>query len=1219
MSIKLKTFSVFLSVATAVTMIMPMAASAVTVADIQAQITALQAQLTALQGTPSTGGGYTFATDLKLGSTGVDVKNLQTVLNKDSATQIAQGTDAGAPGYETSYFGIRTKAAVIKFQDKYTAEVLTPVGLTSGTGYVGSMTRAKLNALYGGGVVTPGTPPVVPQGTGLTVTAGVQPTASLAPYNASRIPFTVVNFTASADGDVTVNSIVVERTGLAADATLSGIILLDENGLQLGLEKTLNSVHQVTLTEAFVVKAGTTKTLTIAGNRPTTAGSHGGEIAYLSLVAVNTSATVNGTLPITGTGQTINETLAVGSITNTRGPLDPGTTASKEVGTTGYTFSSIKITAGSNEKVRLLSIRWNQSGSAAKDDLANVKSYIDGVAYDTVVSSDGKYYTSTFGTGILIDKGFSTEISIKGDIVSGSARTIDFDIYKTTDLYLKGETYGYGIIPATSGTGFSTSNPWYNASAVTVSAGTLAVSKNSTFAAQNIAVNLADQPIGAFDVEAKGEPVSVAQMIFYVASSSCSVSTGTGYLTSVSMFDENGKVVAGPVDGTAWTATRQTLTFADTVTFPVGKHTYTLKGKVASGADCVYTVSTTPSADASTASNWTTVKGQSTGVTIYPTPYTAVAANAVTLKSGALDLSVSTFPLAQTVIAGVTQFTFANYVLNAGNSGEDVSINSMKLSIQATSTANAQFLTNCKLYDGTTALTTGSNAVTPTGVSSSTSFVFDSPLTIPKAASKTISLKCDIAGSAYPGIKWIAGYGYAAAADGTVSEYMSPTGKVSGQAITETYPSAMNGQFMTAAEKGTYTVVDDSTPGYSIVASGTTGATLLRLKFIATSEDIDIYKVDLYLPGVAATSSRDDLVGQKLYLYDSANPTVLLATAQFNQSATRYASSTLIAAGAFRVPAGSNKTMLVKGDIAAINYTQGPITHSGDLLQVGYLANNGGTSGNYGKGASSGTTINDSTATAVTSSGVRILKAYPTLAKDTTSTAYLATGAGFKAYRFHATANGGDVYLSKFTFEVSSSTGGVIAGCRTGRYQVYAYTDSGYSLVDSTFNTTSPGLLNDSYFINGNGLNSPTTTEGCSGYVCRFGITNLTQGSGNNGIVEVYPYTSSATTTYKVPSGTIRYFELRMNVNGCESTTGTESLTVQLNGDATYPDQTYTMSQALGTGASALDADANDNFIWSPNSTSSTVGLYDLDYTNGYGLPGLPTTNMDSVTWTSSN
>ena len=38
-----------------------------------------------------------------------------------------------------------------------------------------------------------------------------------------------------------------------------------------------------------------------------------GQIAGISVVGVNTSATVSGLLPITGTSQTINATLVVGS------------------------------------------------------------------------------------------------------------------------------------------------------------------------------------------------------------------------------------------------------------------------------------------------------------------------------------------------------------------------------------------------------------------------------------------------------------------------------------------------------------------------------------------------------------------------------------------------------------------------------------------------------------------------------------------------------------------------------------------------------------------------------------------------------------------------------------------------------------------------------------------------------------------------------------------
>ncbi len=59
----------------------------------------------------------------------------------------SQGPQIYPEGFVTGNFGNLTRNAVIRLQEKYRSEILAPVVLSRGSGFVGILTRAKINAL----------------------------------------------------------------------------------------------------------------------------------------------------------------------------------------------------------------------------------------------------------------------------------------------------------------------------------------------------------------------------------------------------------------------------------------------------------------------------------------------------------------------------------------------------------------------------------------------------------------------------------------------------------------------------------------------------------------------------------------------------------------------------------------------------------------------------------------------------------------------------------------------------------------------------------------------------------------------------------------------------------------------------------------------------------------------------------------------------------------
>ena len=443
-------------------------------------------------------------------------------------------------------------------------------------------------------------------------------------------------------------------------------------------------------------------------------------------------------------------------------------------------------------------------------------------------------------------------------------------------------------------------------------------------------------------------------------------------------------------------------------------------------------------------------------------------------------------------------------------------------------------------------------------------FTFDQTLTVTKGTIKTLALKCNLISSATANSTYTWGI-----AD--VAANIAVTGVTSSNSVTEGVTAA-NGQAMTV---GTVTVVvskDSSSPSYTIAAAGSTGVTAGVLNFRASNEAVTLQRVGLKLTNPAASSSPNDLV--KVSLWDlSGTVPVQVGTATFT-GANRFATSTLTTP--VTLPKDLDKDLTIKLDLASIGTSQAGT--QGALIAVDADTNGTNT---QGVGQQSGTTV-DASGTAAFD-GVRMFKSYPTFAKLSIPSSTLVSGTTMDLYRFTVKANSaGDVGIYKFTVNIAtSSTPSGTSSTTVTSLKIMAYTDSGFSTPVSGFSPA--GQLND------------TTTD-----LVSSGNTNVLMTASTQGVDYL-----------QIPAGSTYYFR----VVGTITMTGSPTaaiVTTNMQGDAAYPELA-----SLLRGAVAVDDDngAHDDFIWSPNATT-TSNLTHLDWTNGYFIPGLPSDNMDSASIT---
>ncbi len=1079
--IKQRIIATITGLAVAAMIVAPVPASALTAAELQAQINTLLDQLSVLQdqladmtGDSSGGGTVTgctitsFDRNLKVGESGADVKCLQIVLNSDSDTQLSAGV--GSPGQETSYFGPKTKSAVIKFQEKYANEVLAVYGLTSGTGYVGTTTRAKLNELLASGTSDDdtgddtgdddtgdddtgdddtGDDTTASPGSLTVAVASDTPSAATVPANATaaayNVPAIKLDLTANG-GPVEVTALKILRSGISEDAAVDNIKIFDEDGNQIGNSQSIGSNHKANFSNISIeVPANTTETITVKVSM-TKSDSYDGNVLAFGVESADDIASdatsVAGNFALKGNNLTLTSSVTIGTATLDNGSLGTRNTTNLTVDPNDkdIRFTQVKIVAGSAEGLTVKQLTAVKNGTVASSDVTNIRLVNDGtgetLATVDSLNSDGRAVFNDLN--ISVAKGGYVELSVIADMNdSGSGRTVAFDLHDGTAYTIEviGNTYSYGLTPARSD--FCTSAG--TCQTQTINQGYLTVQKSSaTPATGYIAIGASQVEIAAFDFNVYGESVNITSTQVLIDPTTASAED----FTNITGYDDDGNILFGPKDGSTTAAsTDETLTFTDAYTLPIGTNTVHIKANVSSSIEAEETV------DFEIPASSVTAKGASSGKTTYTTssgdtvpPTAARTGNTQTVQGPSLTVVTAGTPAASNVVRNAQDYTFAYFDLDTSTSGEDVKVTQIvTLDTSDGSAANTSYeddIINLELWgdpdttdgvDEFVKLETTTSTATQASTAITT-FTFKTPLKIKKGTVARLTLKADVTASADA-------QPHQFLIDGSTATVTS-TGWSTGTAITEGYNGT--GQAQTVTTSGTLKIVAAAdTPAKAQFVAGTDGNEMMTYEMYASNENVAITR--LYVAagggGVSADAAVRAAVNRVKVYFEGDQ---VGADGGYALNETGYATVEL-AAGEIVIPKDTWTTLSIKVDFNAKDQITDNTT-----LAIGLGDNTGDDSvwasqdgsaiaGSYGMiatGVDSGTTL---TATNIDSLGTgagniiasynhKVYKGILVVSKNSSSPSGSQTaGAGKEVLRLDLQAIGDRITINEMEFCVTGS------------------------------------------------------------------------------------------------------------------------------------------------------------------------------------------------------
>ncbi len=276
-------------------------------------------------------------------------------------------------------------------------------------------------------------------GTGLTVAlAGDTPASRNIPSNSTLVPFTVVNFTASNDGNVTVRNVTFTRSGTGDPADFDGGYLFLGNE-RLTTKRTVNtSDNTITFTAVnLMIPAGMTKEVSLLMNIGSTkTGNHYFEIAKASDVTTD-GASVSGSFPVAG------NTMALASVdAATVTVTGQANNSTAKIGETNVVLSDFDIRNDDREIVNIYRIRLKQEGTAGDSSIKNLSLDLDGNIVSSGVSMVNKYVDFVLDTPLQLKKSQTISATVRGDVVDDIGKTVQFYLNNIADIDARGTAYG---------------------------------------------------------------------------------------------------------------------------------------------------------------------------------------------------------------------------------------------------------------------------------------------------------------------------------------------------------------------------------------------------------------------------------------------------------------------------------------------------------------------------------------------------------------------------------------------------------------------------------------------------------------------------------------------------------------------------------------------------------------------------------------------------------